>query len=178
MNSKKWVILAWLLFLAYVLMAMPPIEEGKSIFMTRCAACHNVNKTLTGPALAGIDKKRSFEWLVSFIHSSQTMVKQGDKDAVAVFEQFNKVPMPDHTDLTEAQIKDILAYIAAEEQAPGVVQKYVPGKKIKPYLPLSFQHYPWILSFMVIVVLLVLTLFGFVSAMDYKRQRRENAVPS
>ena len=33
-------------------------KEGKTIFSTRCAGCHNVNKTLTGPALAGVDQSQ------------------------------------------------------------------------------------------------------------------------
>ena len=32
----------------------PPLDKGKEIFSVRCAACHNVNKQLTGPALAGL----------------------------------------------------------------------------------------------------------------------------
>ena len=62
-----------------------PIEEGKTIFAFRCAACHNINKTLTGPALAGVDERRAMDWIINFVHSSQSMVKAGDKDAVALF---------------------------------------------------------------------------------------------
>jgi cytochrome c2 len=74
--------------------ATPPVEDGKTIFTARCAACHNVNKQLTGPALAGVHERRSIDWIIKFVHSSQTMVKSGDKDAVALFEKFNKIPMP------------------------------------------------------------------------------------
>ena len=42
------------------------------------------------------------------------MVRKGDKQAVVLFEKFNKVPMPDHTDLTEDNIKNIVAYIKSE----------------------------------------------------------------
>ena len=65
--------------------ANPPIEEGKSIFLSRCAACHNINKPMTGPALSGVGEKRSIEWLVKFIQSSQTLIKSGDADAVKIF---------------------------------------------------------------------------------------------
>jgi hypothetical protein len=38
-----------------------------------------------GPDLIGINQKRSEEWLISFIKSSQTMIKSGDADAVSFF---------------------------------------------------------------------------------------------
>ena len=113
-----------LLFLKNTANANPDPIDGKSIFTSRCAACHNVNKTLTGPALAGVDERRSIDWIINFVHSSQTLVKKGDKDAVAVYEKFNKIPMPDHPELTADHIKSILAYIKSvskpvgEEKAP------------------------------------------------------------
>ena len=72
----------------------PPEEEGKTIFVSRCASCHHVNKTVVGPALSGVDERRSMDWIINFVHSSQTMVKKGDKDAVGLFKKFNSMPMP------------------------------------------------------------------------------------
>src|SRR5687767_9005656 len=105
------VLLFMLLFSSSLTVMANPIEEGKAIFSSRCASCHNINKDLTGPALAGVSDRRTIEWITSFIKSSQTMVKSGDKDAVALFEKFNKIPMPDHLDLTDDNIKSIVAYI-------------------------------------------------------------------
>ena len=73
--KKLFLGLVILLSIAIFVHATPP-EEGKTIFISRCAACHNVNKVMTGPALAGIDQRRSLEWITKFIHSSQTLVKR------------------------------------------------------------------------------------------------------
>lgn len=139
----------------------PPLEKGKQIFSTRCAACHNVNKTLTGPALAGIDERRTLSWIVSFVRSSQKLVKNGDKDAIAVFEQFNKIPMPDHADLNEEDIKSIVEYIRSEAK-PAVVEKapFAKPSELKPnYRPLSIQkNYGFFISFFIVVGLLILVL--------------------
>lgn len=97
--------------------AAPPASEGKTIFTARCAGCHNVNKQIVGPALAGIDQRRSMDWIVQFVQSSQKLVKNGDKEAVALFDKFNKMPMPDHADLTADNVKSIVAYIKEEEKA-------------------------------------------------------------
>ena len=144
----KFALLTALFLTATILHAAPPVEEGKSIFQARCAACHNVNKTLTGPALAGVDQRRSMDWIVSFVHSSQTMVKAGDKDAVALFNKFNKIPMPDHQDLSEGQIKNVVEYIKIEA---GADKKETTSEKPEPtaqtYLPVTFKNYGFMMSF-------------------------------
>ena len=45
-----------------------PLETGKTIFTSRCAACHNVNKVVLGPALSGVDKRHSIDWIIQFVH--------------------------------------------------------------------------------------------------------------
>ncbi len=178
MKTKKYVLLGWLLFLAYVLMAAPPLEEGKSIFMTRCAACHNVNKNLTGPALNGIDKKRSTEWIFNFIRSSQTMVKNGDKDAIAIFEQFNKIPMPDHPDLTEENINNIIEFIKSESKDVATTIPFIPGKLKTAYTPLKINDYAFFGGFLIVVAILVSVLYFAVQSKTYEQKMRNNSVPS
>ena len=86
-------------------------ESGKEIFQKSCAACHSIGGgRLVGPDLAGVNDKRSEDWLLKFTKSSQTLVKSGDKTAMALFEEFNKIPMPDQA-LSDEQIKKVLAHI-------------------------------------------------------------------
>ena len=114
--KTKIFLTATILFTALATLAAPPSEEGKTIFAARCAGCHNVNKVLVGPALAGVDQRRSIDWIVKFVHSPQTIIKSGDAYAVALLDKY-KVQMPDHADLTEANIKSIVEYIKAEAGA-------------------------------------------------------------
>lgn len=142
--------------------AAPPVEEGKSIFQSRCAACHNISKTLTGPALAGVDQRHSIDWIVNFVHSSQSMVKAGDKEALALFNQFNKIPMPDHTDLSDAQIKNVVEYIKAEAAAAkNQAMEKKPEVTTESYLPIEFRNYGYLLSFFAVFALLIgITIFA------------------
>lgn len=119
-----------------------PVSEGKTIFTSRCAACHNVNKTITGPALAGIDERRSTEWIINFVRSSQTLIKNGDKDAIALYEKFNKIPMPDHPDLTDENIKSIVEFIKSESKpvAEETAPFSRPSKRKPNYTPLSITN--------------------------------------
>ena len=134
----------------------PAVEEGKRIFMTRCAACHNVNKILTGPALAGVHERRSIEWIIQFVTSSQSLVKKGDEQAVALFEKFNKIPMPDHKDLTAENIKNIVEFIK-EESGPAssnAVSKST--AKMPTVLPIQISRQPWLFAGLLASVLLLI----------------------
>jgi cytochrome c2 len=159
--------------------ASPPEEDGRLIFNTRCAACHNVNKTLTGPALAGVDQRRSIGWIVNFVQSSQSMVKSGDKDAVAVFEQFNRIPMPDHTDLAEADIKNIVSYIksTATESTVSSAPFRKPGQLRPSYVPVSFtRNITFFVSFFAAIVLLIAALLLWVRVKEIERESATGSI--
>lgn len=94
-------------------------ETGKQIFQKLCAACHSIGAgPLVGPDLAGVNDRRPEGWLLKFTKSSQTLVKSGDKTAVALFEQFNKIPMPDQA-LSDGQIRKVLAHIKETGGSPA-----------------------------------------------------------
>ena len=141
--------------------APDPPKDGKLIFNSRCAACHNVNQVLTGPALAGVHDRRTMDWIVNFVRSSKTMVEKGDKDAVAIYEKFNKIPMPDHPDLTEENIKSIVEFIKSEAKPVGEenVPFAKPSDRKKNYTPVSLKNNFWpLLGMLVSVLLLIATL--------------------
>jgi mono/diheme cytochrome c family protein len=88
-------------------------QEGQGLFQTHCTACHTIGKgKLVGPDLINVEGKQSREWLVAFIRSSQKVIKSGDQAALAIYTEFNKIPMPDQP-LTDQQAMAILDYIAS-----------------------------------------------------------------
>ena len=89
-------------------------QDGKQLFSANCASCHAIDKTLTGPALRGVeDRWTKKEDLYAWIHNSQAFLKTGDAYANELFNKFNKVPMNSFTGLSEKEIDAILAYIKA-----------------------------------------------------------------
>ncbi len=91
--------------------AQASADQGREIFQTLCSACHTIGGgSLVGPDLQGIDERRSEAWIVGFVQHSQAMVDEGDPDAVAIFEEFNRIPMPDQA-LTEQEIVAVLDYV-------------------------------------------------------------------
>jgi cytochrome c551/c552 len=132
------------------------LDEGKNIFITRCIACHKIDKDFAGPALANVDKRHTIDWIIRFVHSSQTVIKNGDTSAVALFSKFNKTIMPDHPDLTDQDIKSVVEYIKVEN-AKIVHSKDKPFEKPYESQP---NHTPigFIVSFIIVIVTLILVL--------------------
>ncbi len=68
--------------------------DGEQIFKTNCISCHTIGGgRLIGPDLEGVSKKRNVEWLKKWINSSSDFIASGDADAIAIFEEYNKVAM-------------------------------------------------------------------------------------
>lgn len=132
-------------------------EEGKSIFTTRCTACHAIDKRVVGPALMNVDQRRGEKWIIAFVHSSQTVIKSGDTAAVALFKNFNSTIMPDHPDLSEDQIKSIISYIKEESKTIALAPKVTMQRphKLQPnYTPIKLTEYTfWTVLFSSIALL-------------------------
>src|ERR1051325_4337312 len=131
--KNKIVSLVGVMFaFSLIATAKTSIDEGKQIFTTRCTSCHNVNKQLVGPALAKVDERRDIDWIINFVHSPKGMIVRNDKDAVALYNQFNQVTMPDHQDLTADNIKNIVAYIKTQVSTATEVAPFATPFKVRP----------------------------------------------
>ncbi|MEZ4777826.1 MAG: cytochrome c3 family protein [Flavobacteriaceae bacterium] len=84
--------------------------KGETLFKANCAACHNLYKKMTGPALFGVGDKYEKEWLYKWVKNSQDLVKSGDAQAVKIFEENNGAVMTPFPQLTNEDIDNIIAY--------------------------------------------------------------------
>lgn len=94
----------------FLLNSMSLAQTGGEIFKQNCAVCHKLGGKMVGPDLVGVSDRRSEDWIIKFVKSSQSMVKSGDAAAKAIFEEFNQVPMPDQA-LNNDQIKAVISYV-------------------------------------------------------------------
>jgi len=100
-------------------------QDGAAIFKTNCTACHRATADrLVGPGLANVHTKRTQEWFTQFVQSSQALINSGDADAIAVFEEYNSLQMPDQN-LSAAEVGAIWDYLIEESPAPGAVTEEV-----------------------------------------------------
>jgi mono/diheme cytochrome c family protein len=89
--------------------------EAKKIFNQRCTACHTFGRGVkVGPDLKGVNERRARPWLLRFIRSSQSLIKEGDPIASGLFDQFARQRMPDWLDLSESQINAVLDWISVD----------------------------------------------------------------
>lgn len=94
-------------------------KSGAEVFDQQCRLCHSIGKgKLVGPDLANVQKRRSEDWLLRFIASSQTVIASGDPDAVALFEEYQKTLMP-NSGLSDDVIRSVIEYIANESPDDG-----------------------------------------------------------
>ena len=87
-------------------------QDGKALFQSNCASCHNPIKVITGPALKGVtervpDKKLLHDW----IKNNQKVLATGNPYFTALYNQYNKTAMNIFSTLTDAEIDAILKYV-------------------------------------------------------------------
>ena len=112
-NWRQMILLSLFALLATNAFAQeqePDPMVGKNLFNANCAACHKLNKKAVGPALRGVTAKYEREWLYSWIKNSAAMIKSGDAQAVAIWEEYNRTAMNAFPQLSNADIDNILAY--------------------------------------------------------------------
>ncbi|RKE44373.1 cytochrome c3 family protein [Sphingobacterium detergens] len=97
------------------------VKEGEKIFKSKCTSCHAIDRKVVGPALKGVPDTKSEEWLIKWIRNSQALIATGDAEAVKIFEEYNKSVMTSFTDLSDDQIKSVIAFIkdASVEKPKG-----------------------------------------------------------
>ena len=93
--------------------------KGKSLFNANCAACHKLNKKMTGPALANVEARLAEEgldreWIYAWIKNSSGVIKSGDAYANKIYNEYGGAAMTAFPQLSNADIDNILAYTAAE----------------------------------------------------------------
>jgi mono/diheme cytochrome c family protein len=118
--------LSLLLFLVnYDLLAQ---KTGEEIFNSVCAACHTIKMgRKVGPDLSGVYLIRKNDWLIQFIHSSQKFIKSGDTAAIAIYNEYSKIPMPDNQ-LSDEQILSVIEYIKMYDRNAAASAKAPKGK--------------------------------------------------
>lgn len=125
--TPKFLLLGFVLLLTFstILNAQDgDPAKGKTIYNTNCAACHQLDKKMTGPALRNVESRLADEqgldraWLSAWIRNSAGVIKSGDAYANKIFAEYNQTAMTAFPQLSDQDISDILAYTAEVPQEP------------------------------------------------------------
>lgn len=98
--------------------------KGKSLFNANCAACHQLDKKMTGPALRHVEQRLSDDeglhrdWVYKWVRNSAGLIKSGDAYANKVYKEFGNAAMTAFPQFSDDDLNNILAYTAQEKKAP------------------------------------------------------------
>lgn len=93
--------------------------NAKKKFKRKCKSCHTIGGgKMVGPDLKGVTSRRDEAWLIKFIQSSQDLIASGDKDAIAIFQEYNEMTMPNQK-FTDDEVRQLLAFIDGGTAAPA-----------------------------------------------------------
>src|SRR5689334_3856343 len=89
-------------------------QDGKAIFQSKCASCHNIFKPTTGPALGGVLESEYYggdiKKIATWVHNVNKMVNS-DPHYSALKQQFGSVMTQfDEATLPEKDIAAIFGY--------------------------------------------------------------------
>ncbi len=89
-------------------------KEGEGYFTSRgCASCHKIEAKLIGPALKGVTKTRSYDWLIAMMVRPDSML-QNDAEAKKLLAEYG-TPMV-NMGATKAEARAIFEYMRQQSQ--------------------------------------------------------------
>lgn len=165
-NSLKYCFLLAIISFIFIsdTKAEPTVAEGKTLFQSYCASCHNRNMRddLTGPALAGFEERwasYSRQELYDWVRNSQVMISSGHPRAVELWNQWKPTIMNSFPTFTDDQIESIFLYVndqvanAGAAAAGSGVQAGQGGSTVDT----SMDYIYWILFGVLILIVAVLS---------------------
>ena len=115
-SEKFYAPIRTLLILSFFVLSTNYVfaQDGKVLFASKCATCHNVFKKITGPALGGFQEKENGKWanikdLTAWIKNPAGFMA-GDPYTTALKAEYGTI-MQASPDITEAEVTAIASYI-------------------------------------------------------------------
>jgi mono/diheme cytochrome c family protein len=162
--------------------------KGKTLFNTNCAACHQLDKKMTGPALRNIEQRLADEqgldraWLSAWIRNSAGVIKSGDAYANQIFSEYNQTAMTAFPTLSDEDINNILAYTSEvpKETAGAGVAVVAPTTPVESGISNKLILGALALLFALLALALILvrkTLVRFAEAKGIEVATKDKSIP-
>lgn len=176
MKKNKLYIIALLIGLA---LTNANAQSGEELFNDNCTACHKLGAKLVGPNLEGVTERRSEDWIKSFINNSKALIESGDKDAKAIFEEYNKTEMTAFQgSFSDDEMNALIDYlktakapkptITVSSEGNGVINQVEAPKTPEQIIGNALTY-----TFAIIIVVLLLMVMSNVSAYLNKNMTEE-----
>ena len=141
---------------------VPALRAPKKMYAS-CVRCHTIGKgKLIGPDLLGMNERHEMKWLINFIRVSDSMVKSGDTASERIYEDYGKLPMPNH-DFTKDETKSLIDYIVAEGNKVRMNPKFLENK-----FNLAPRSTNWLFIIALYLILFAIFDLGFTKFIRFK----------
>lgn len=121
--------------------------DGKALFMSNCASCHNPIKESTGPALQGVTgHAHGKEWLYKWVKNPPAVIASGDAHAKDLLAKYGTLMTP-FPNLSNEEIDAIFAYVDAYKP-PTPATATTSGEPVK-----QGNSSAWLYTFITLILL-------------------------
>jgi len=93
-------------------------ELGQQNFKMYCTSCHAISREIVGPPLKETTSKYSMEWIIAFTKNSSRLIKEKDKAALKIYNEYKQAEMPRFENLSDSTIMAIFYYINSPVKSP------------------------------------------------------------
>ncbi|MGZ3773886.1 MAG: c-type cytochrome [Pseudobdellovibrionaceae bacterium] len=92
-------------------------NKGLALFTNKCSACHKIDERYVGPALKGVTKRRTPEWIMNMMLNPGEMLEKNDTAKELLGEYL--VPMT-FQNVTKDDARFILEYFRSVENGTAI----------------------------------------------------------
>jgi mono/diheme cytochrome c family protein len=92
-------------------------QDTPDFFRLNCVSCHTIGGgRMAGPDLKNVLQRQKREWLANFMMDPRGVIASGDPYARKIFEEAQKVPMPNLKGMSRDRVENLLDLIEAESK--------------------------------------------------------------
>jgi len=111
------------------------LSSGEHVFRTRCATCHTIDGSdepgALGPDLLGVTSRREPGWLLRWLQAPDKVLEEGDPIALALFEEYGRVAMPNMR-LNREEADDLIGYLERKTRRAAWQARSRNAGKVRP----------------------------------------------
>lgn len=159
-------LIACIFFMICTVAYSQEFAKGKELFNANCAACHNMEKKMTGPPLKNVIENQGRDWATKWISNSAELIKSGDAHANEIFKEYNEMAMPAYEYLKTEELSSIVDYLegyskekAAVATPPATTEASTTTNTTKTDMVTtnseSLPTYVWLIIIVILLVILV-----------------------
>lgn len=110
--SRSALLIVGFAFFASSVFAQGDAAKGEAIFKAKCTTCHKIDVQLVGPALGPqISSETDDKYLIKWIQNNQALIAAKVPKAVAIYNKYNQSNMTVFTELSDADVTNIITYV-------------------------------------------------------------------